>query len=252
MSLDHDVIEELLAAESLDGLDETGREHLTRERATHGDCEECRRLERDFRETAAAMAFSLAPVAIDPSMAEVILTAGRADAPAAPPPTPVVTMVSSDAAGGPRERRPSMSRRWTAGLAAAAALLVLAVGVDAYLGRGSATTGRLAASGQRVVRFTPGKGVSGSLVMAYTPGQAGVVFWGKDLPDPGQGEVYEIWMISGNAKVSGGCVSPANGRIAAFVDADVGTADVMAVTAEPSSCPSSPSGDPLLTAPLSA
>ncbi len=137
-------------------------------------------------------------------------------------------------------------------VAAAATFAVLAVGLGAYLAGSRSTTGRLAASEQEIVRFTPVDGAAGSLVMAYTPGQAGVVFWGKDLPDPGQDKVYEIWMISGDEKVSGGCVSPANGRIATFVDADVGTADLMAVTAEPSSCPSAPSGAPLLTAPLSA
>ena len=46
MTRDHALIDELLSARALDGLDETDAAVLARELAAHGDCDECRRLER--------------------------------------------------------------------------------------------------------------------------------------------------------------------------------------------------------------
>jgi hypothetical protein len=78
----------------------------------------------------------------------------------------------------------------------------------------------------------------------------GAAFWGHGLPDPGEGMTYEIWMIDDGTPIPGGCVTPVDGRIAVFVNADVGTTEQMAVTVEPSACPPTPSGEPVLTAPL--
>jgi hypothetical protein len=58
--------------------------------------------------------------------------------------------------------------------------------------------------------------------------------------------VYEIWMLRGETAVSGGCVRPHDGSIVAFVDADLGDSDRMAVTIEPGSCPSQPTSPPIL------
>jgi hypothetical protein len=101
---------------------------------------------------------------------------------------------------------------------------------------------------QRVVTFD-GEG-DAELAMAYVPGQSGAVFWGDDLPDPGAGQTYEIWMIQGETPVSGGCVTPTDGRVALFVDANVSEAELMAVTLEPEVCPDAPTGDVVLSVPL--
>jgi anti-sigma-K factor RskA len=77
------------------------------------------------------------------------------------------------------------------------------------------------------------------------------VFFGSDLPDPGEGRVYEIWMVEGEGDpVSGGCVRPQDGRVLTFVDADLGGTDTMLVTVERESCPDAPTGDPVLSASL--
>jgi hypothetical protein len=81
--------------------------------------------------------------------------------------------------------------------------------------------------------------------MAYVPGTSGVVFWGAGLPDPGPGYTYELWMIDDDTPIPGGRVTPVDGRLAAFVDADIGTAEQMAVTIEPSSCPGAPTSEPI-------
>ncbi len=58
-------------------------------------------------------------------------------------------------------------------------------------------------------------------------------------------------MIRGDQVVRGVCLTPTDdGSLATFVDADLGSTSAMAVTVEPSSCPSKPSTDPILTADL--
>lgn len=239
---DHDVIEELFAVDALGGLDPVDHALLERELATHGDCEDCRRLEIDLRDTAGRLAFSLDPVAIDPAIAERILEMGRET-----PPTPIPEPPVADELAQRRERR---SRRVAVAVGAAAAFVVLVGAFAVVADRGGGTIVATASPEQTVVRFAPTEAGAGELAMAYTPGQSGVMFWGSGLPDPGEGKTYEIWMISGDQPVSGGCVTPVDGSLAVFVDAALGTADTMAVTAEPGACPAAPTGTPLLTAPL--
>lgn len=228
----------------MDGLSLEDHAILERELARHGDCEGCRRLEKDFHDTAGRMAFALEPVAVDPAMVETILATERT--------IPAVPIPEAPAADELAERRTKRRRLVTAaiGVAAAFALVVGAFAVVAN--RGGGTTVASASPTQTVVRFTPTADGAGELAMAYTPGQPGVVVWGSGLPDPGDGKTYELWMITGDEPVSGGCLLPVDGTVALFVDANVAAADTMAVTAEPGACPSAPTGPPLLTAPLTA
>jgi hypothetical protein len=238
---DHELIEGLLAVHALDGLDGDDLATLEAEREGHGDCARCAEIEADFRELAGRMALSLDPQPVDMAIADRILSAGS-NAPVVPPPPDTHDIAAKEA------RR----KRTGAAILAVAATFVLVVGAAGVYLNGARTTSVASASPtQRVVTFeraTPGG--NASLAMAYTPGKSGVAFWGSHLPDPGPGMTYEIWMITGDTPVSGGCLRPTDGSIAAWVDADVGTADLMAVTAEPSNCPSTPTGTPLLTAPL--
>jgi hypothetical protein len=226
---DHIEIEELLALRALDGLDAQDAARLEVAMAEHGECVECRDIERGFTEAAAFLAGSLDPDPVTPDAFDRLIGATRTREPAA---------VDELAMRRARRRLPT----W---LAAAAALLVL-IGSVALLRSGGVQTDT--DWGARIVRFEGGEG---ELAMAFVPGEPGVAFWGRNLPDPGAGRVYEIWMIEGDSPVSGGCVTPVDGRVAFFVDTDVGTADLMAVTVESPSCPDAPTGDPVLTAPLS-
>ena len=165
-----------------------------RERASHGDCEECARLEAEFSETAGRLAFSLDPMPVDAAMADRILAASPAVAaePAA----------SVDELGERRQRR---GRGWRAAVAVAAVIAVLLVAVAVV--RPDRTTAIASASTtQRLVEFS-GSG-EGELAVAFTPGESGAVLWGSNLPDPGQDKVYEIWMIQDGTPVSGGCFRP--------------------------------------------
>jgi Anti-sigma-K factor rskA, C-terminal len=243
--MNHDRIEELLTARVLGGIDDADAATLEAEMATHGDCEECRRLDRELAETASRLAFALEPVAVGGGMADRILASGRAVAPIAP------GAGGGSSPAGSRdevsERRRSRGSYTFVGVAAGIALVALVAAT--ILRPGGRTTEVAAQPAQTIVRFQGDAG--GQLAMAYTPGESGVIFWGSDLPDPGADQVYEIWMIQGETPVSGGCLTPApGGNLAAFVDANVGTTELMAVTVEPATCPDTPSGDPVLTAPL--
>ncbi|MGH2540913.1 MAG: anti-sigma factor, partial [Actinomycetota bacterium] len=145
------------------------------------------------------------------------------------------------------ERRARRTRGWRVLVAAAA---VVALVIVALVALRPARTGITAASSsQRLVTFT-GE-TEGTLAMAFTPGEPGAVLWGRDLPDPAPGKVYEVWMIEGDEAVSGGCIAPTDGAIALRVEADIGTTDTMAVTEESADCPSAPTSKPILSADLS-
>lgn len=244
MTRDHGRIEELLAVRALGGLDGDDHDLLERELADHGDCAECRELERSFSETAGRLAFSLDPEPVDAAMADRIL----ATAPEAAGDRPTVGTLgdpsaSADEVAAARERR----RRpgWRALVAVAAAfVLVAAVGAVVTAPRTTGISGVSAA--QTFVRFQG----EGALAMAFVPGRPGAAFVGTGLPDPGPGNLYEIWLIRGETPISGGCVTPTDGTLVAFTDADVTQADLMALTIEPMSCPSQPTSAPFSTAPL--
>lgn len=240
MTRDHTVVEELMAVDALGGLDGDDRGLLERERASHGtDCPDCTALEAGFVEIAGRLAFALDPEPVDDAMVDRIL--GRGDASMA-----AETIVEiPEAPDELEERRARRPRVWQALVAAAAVVAIAVVAVGAIV---PSTTSVRATTSQRLVAFT---GVTeGSLAMAFTPGEPGAVFWGGGLPDPGADRVYEIWMIEGDEAVSGGCVIPTDGVVAVRVEASVGTTDTMAVTTEPSDCPSAPSSDPVLVADL--
>lgn len=225
MTLDHSNIEALLAVQVLGGLDGEDLETLTVERAAHGECQECRRLADEFAETAGRLAFALTPEPVDPRMADRIL-------------------------GGELEARRVRGGRGVqvlVGIAAGLVLLVLSVSLLARVG-GTPVTG--ASPAQTIVAFE-GEG-AGELAMAFTPGQAGAVFFGSGLPEVGSDEVLEIWLFQDGQPISGGCVSPRDGVLATHIDTDIGSSEAMAVTVEPSECPSAPTSSPILTAELPA
>ena len=240
MTLDHSLVEELMAADALGGLDADDTALLLAERTAHGDCAECRAIEAGFAETAGRLAFALTPAPIDASMIEHILSSPREErlAPAA------ATAGRSDELS---ERRSPRPRAWQA-LAVAAAVAAVLVVSFGTLAR-STTTVNLVSSSQRFVAFE-GSNTEATLAMAYTPGEPGAVFWGNGLPDPGAGEVYEIWMIEDGEPTSGGCVLPTDGVVAFAVDASIGTSESMAVTKESSDCPASPKGSEIFSADL--
>jgi anti-sigma-K factor RskA len=229
MTRDHALIEELLAIRELDGLDEGDAARLERALAVHGDCDECRRLHIEHAEVAGMLALALDPRPVDPSMAGRILAQPQRSGPATAGPADEISV-----------RREGHVRRWQAAFGvAAAAALILAIALATRPG------------GVPVPEtIVPFQGAPGELAMAYTPGEGGVLVWGTGLPDPGAQHVYELWMIENGEPVRGACLAPSDGAVAAYIDADPSSAELMAVTVESSDCPDAPTTEPIYTAEL--
>jgi hypothetical protein len=101
--------------------------------------------------------------------------------------------------------------------------------------------------GARVVAFE-GE-TAGSLSVAFRPGEEGVYLLGSGLERPPDGAVYEVWMLDDGVPVPATCFAPTDeGTVFEFVEAELGTAEAMAVTVEASSCPDAPTTDPILVA----
>ena len=239
MTLDHALIDELLAIRSLGGLDEDDAVVLERELAAHGDCAECRRLEVEHAEIAGMLALALDPRPVDEDMADRILAQGRGNegrkgqrsgrTAAAPP--------AEELSG----RRDVRLGRWQAAFGVAAAVAVILAFVLA-----TRPDGGVRVPGT-IVAF---EGAPGELAMAYTPGERDALVWGTGLPDPGTGKVYELWMFENGNPVRAACLTPTEGAVAAYLDADLSSAELMAVTVESTDCPAAPTTDPVFTAEL--
>jgi Anti-sigma-K factor rskA len=215
MNRAHAMIDELLAARALDGLDAEDAARLDRAMAEHGDCETCRRLGSEHLETAAMLAYAVDPRPVDPEMADRIL--------------------GDRVPGAARERS---LRRWQAAFGVAAAVAA-ALAIVLVAGRGEPVVP------EQVVTF---EGESGELAAAYAPGEEGLFLFGSELPDPGEGNAYELWLIEDGEPSRAACLSTRDGSLGAFVRMDVGDADALAITVESSACPDAPTTDPVYTA----
>lgn len=226
MTLDHTSVDELLAARALDGLDPEEAERLEREMAAHGDCETCRQLEREHRETAGMLALALEPRPIDDRVVDRILDSSG----------PQATEELASRRADPR------LRRWQAAFGVAAVVAAVLAFVLA--------TGPGASDVVPAQRFVPFDGGGGELAVAYAPGERGLVLWGTDLPDPGPGRVYELWLFEDGTPSRGACLAPRDGALGAYLDADLTGTEMLAVTVEAPSCPDAPTTEPVYTASL--
>jgi anti-sigma-K factor RskA len=227
---DHQGIEELLSASVLGALEPEEQAALEQEMSSHGPrCPECIELRRDYGEVAGRLAFALEPVAVRPGLEDEIVRLARGAG------TTEVVQIPA---------RRDRSRVWRGLVAVAAALVLFAGG---WLARDlSGGENATVALPSKVVSF---QGTGGNLSVAFDPGTRGVYLLGSDLPAPPSGKVYEVWKIEGGTPVRGACFRPtANGSLFRFLDTDLSTTQVMAVTVEPATCSSAPTSEPFLTA----
>jgi anti-sigma-K factor RskA len=227
---DHQEIEELLSASVLGALEPEEQAALEQEMSSHGPrCPECIELRRDYGEVAGRLAFALEPVAVRPGLEDEIVRLARGAG------TTEVVQIPA---------RRDRSRVWRGLVAVAAALVLFAGG---WLARDlSGGNNATVALPSKVVSF---QGTGGNLSVAYDPGTRGVYLLGSDLAAPPSGKVYEVWKIEGGTPVRGACFRPtANGSLFRFLDTDISTTQVMAVTVEPATCSSAPTSEPFLTA----
>lgn len=231
-ALDHALIEELLSARALGGLDTDDEQTLARELAAHGvDCAECRRIQDECDEVAGRLAFALDPVAVPEGFED---------------------RVARRAIGrrGESRRPPAVVRGWARGLVAVAASVALLSG--GWVLRGAVGPGvpdpAAFIRAAKVVNF---QGSGGTLAIAYRPGESGAYLFGAGLATPQPGRTYELWRFQEDTPISTGCFQPeAGGTLIRFFDTSLGEANQMAVTVESTSCPSAPTTTPILTADL--
>ena len=226
---EHGEIEELLALEAIGGLEPADGERLAELRAEHGpDCAECAALEAGFRETAAGLGAALAPARLSDDLEERTVAAALAE---------------------PRTEPSARRGRSMAWLAVAAAIVLLAVG--AAVGYLAAPESSVAAFIQQPgVTLVPFEGATGTMTLAIGPDGTEAYMIGTGLPDPPDGQVYELWTIAGDTPTSVGCVVPTDGHVAQKMEGAFSTADVAAITVESAACPSAPTTDPVQVATL--
>jgi len=198
----HERIEELLAADALDGLDEQGRRDLERALEGHDpECPECARLRAAYADVAASLGMSLDPLPVGDAAEERLVAVARAGAAGRVAPL--------------RPRRRTL-RVVTVAIGAAACLLVAGVVgysirpsgerqmVDAFTSQGNVHTAEMSSG-------------STKLTVYYRPGQQAALVSGTGFADPPAGHVYEVWYRpAGSLKMTPACTfTPANGSIVA-------------------------------------
>jgi anti-sigma-K factor RskA len=189
-------IHHLGAAYALDALDE--RERVAYE-AHFAACEICRTDVREYRAAAAELA-SLTATPPPPDVKARVMSEIATTRQLSPLPPSVVRLA---------DRRPN--RAVTAILAIAAAALFFVAGA-VVLGGDDDSFGDQVAAMMEDPTFTVaelGGAGQGSFKVAWTEDQAAVI--GGDLPDPGQGKRYELWMIDDSGAHAMHMLDPARG-----------------------------------------
>lgn len=208
----------LAAAFALDALDEAERIEFE---AHYPTCEICRIEVDQFRETAASLAAAAAtppPARLQRAILEEV-SRTRQESPVLAP------VVSLDAR---RRRRMSL-------LASAAAVAVLVAGAALLVRDGASPVEEVLASPDAVVTTldpTP-DGPAGTFQVVWSPERDRVAVIANDLPDPGPGQVYELWAIVDDTPVPAGLFTPADGSLRAAADIDDVDAVAWGVTVEP-------------------
>jgi anti-sigma-K factor RskA len=277
--MSHDEVQAALAAEALGALDwqesDAVRTHLE-------ECEECRRELASLREAAAALAFSVPAVPMDAARSARVRArlvararAERGDAPVAVP-APVAAAPSvPDSAVVPiaRARPRSPLPAWLA----AAAAVVLLVGVGAYaarlrgryealreryasveqertrlidgMARRDSTLAQLSGPGVRVIELASTQQRAPSGRMFWNPETARWTFFAHSLPALRPGRDYQLWLITPAGPVSAGVFKPTpegQARVEATYPLPRDQLRAVAVTEEPAGGLPAPTGQPLI------
>lgn len=239
--MEHERIEEMIAAYAVGGLDPAERAAAERDLIEHlPGCGSCQALYRDLREVAADLALAVPPGAVPPDLEQRILARVRGE----PQPRPAARRLSTRVAG------------------VAAAVMLVAVGglgawnatiagrLDRAERRAAEVTEALAMLGDPQVRTASLAGPGGSLVLAYRPGGRGVLV-GTGVGSPGAGRVFELWLVKGSVPTPVAVFRPSDGVVVVPVGIDPSGFERVAVTIERGRV-DRPTGSPVYSAQLSA
>jgi anti-sigma-K factor RskA len=270
----HDELRELTGAYALGALSDADRHALEAHLPTCGDCA------REVRELAAvASGLAVAVPQVDPPAALRARVLRAAVAPAVAQVQPLRSAAPSAPA------RASALPSLFAGLAAAAALAAVALGlyamtlrervgrleaelrvangraegverqmqiVQSSADRARQIAGVLDAPDVRAIDLVGQKGAPSAHGRAYWSPSRGLVFTAANLPAPAAGRQYQLWVIPKDSKpVSAGMLDFNDGRTVGLVDpATASRVGVVAVTLEPVGGVAQPTTEPLLVGSL--
>ena len=220
--MEHQQLEEVVAALALGALDDDGRPETERAVLEHlAGCATCRELFHDLREVGADLGIAATPRAVPTAVEERILEAIRERRPRAERTAPV--------------RRSVLAR--VAALAAAAAIaglfawnIQLNSRVDEARVSSRAVAQALSLMGAPDARSTTLSGDRGTLVFVYRPGEAVLV--GHDVTGPPSGRVLQLWLMRAGVPTSVGVFHPVDGLVVVPVRIDPSAFDRVAVTVE--------------------
>jgi len=236
---DHERIDELLAGYVLRAIE--GDESLEAERllAEHvPTCPRCRSTLDQLQETASELALAASP---------------------APPPDLLLTRLHREIRERPAaERRPVGSWIWMAAAVAVVGLTVwnavlnsrLSNEVDAKK-RIATAVGVLSQPGFRTVSFDTKRQVPTHMGAAFRPGDAQVVLFGNDVPQPEPGHVYRLWLGKQGHFVARADFIPEDGLVVLLFPIDLSRYDEILITEERAGKASAqPSGNQRWSAPI--
>jgi anti-sigma factor RsiW len=279
----HDDVRAALAAEALGALD--GAEAAA-VRAHLAECPECRRELASLEETAAALAHAAPQVPMDAERAARMrarllarAAADRAGAPSARAPVPADAPVP----GVIPIARARGARRPGGGWLAAAAAVLLLVGVGAWaarlkgrydalseryagadadrtvllraVARRDSTLAALSGPGVRVIELASTQRQAPGGRMFWDPGTARWTFFAHHLPALRPGRDYQLWLITPAGPVSAGTFKPTRegiARVEATYPLPRGQLRAVAVTDEPEGGLPQPSTTPIIAGTFAA
>ena len=243
--MEHEQLEQSVAAYALEALDAADRAEVERRLLEHlAGCASCRELFNDLREVSADLALSTTPVAVRPEIDERILEQIRERQPRA-----------EHAALAGRGRSPFGG---VAVAAAAAALVALGAWNVSLTSRVNDANDRATTIAAAVsVMGAPdayaatlsGSG-SGTLVFVARPGEAVLV--GHDVPAPAEGNVLQLWLMRAGIPTSAGAFRPTDGVVVLRIPRDAAGFDAVAVTIEKAPRASRPTAPPIYAATIRA
>ncbi|MEU3650833.1 anti-sigma factor [Lentzea sp. NPDC034063] len=197
-------------------------------------------------------------------VAELAATAARLGVAVESPPPPQLRARVLAAAAETRQLSPHPARvpnprriRWAGGLLAAACL-VAAVFVtvqytessqDKQLAQLSSEYSRfsdlLSTPDAKLISGTAPNGATGTAVISASRDEA--LFLARDLPDPGPGKAYQLWLVGENGPRSAGVLKSLTSPLAV---SGLTGAQRVALTVEPQGGSQQPTTDPVMAMPL--
>ncbi len=255
-----DEIHELSGAYAVDALDDV---EMARFERHLDDCSACRdeveslgvaAAELSVIDTTASVPDSSADAGTPPVVTTVLLGDSDSDQTGADATGGTVTPISQ---GSRRSRATQGGRSAWRGLVAAGAAAVLAIGGFTIYRTVSGDNAPQSASQQvldasdatKSVHNFPNGG-SATIVRSASLGKAVLV--GTDLPPPGSGKTYQLWLQGKDSAYTSAGLVPGSGNQVVVLSGDAGTAAGAGITIEPAGGSKQPTVKPLATFNFSA